>query len=289
MSRPLRVAAVLAVALLALAACGGGDDSDTSRATTPKGGKLVYAALGDSYSSGAGAPPYDLDSLACERSPDAWPRLLGSDSPRIRSVDHRACAGAEVAQLLEPWAARAQAAQIAADPELSVGLVTLTAGGNDAKFGQMMASCYLGDCPSPTDPAFAARLATLAVTLDRQVYPALRHAYPNALIVHVGYPQLVAAHGAPVGCDWLSPADQAAAPVLIEAINSTVRSAAEQAGITYVDISGVLAGHELCSADPWIQPATAKDPLHPSKPAQEAIERAVATALDLSLDERGAG
>ena len=34
------------------------------------------AALGDSYSSGEGNPPFDASSGACHRSPQAWPRLL---------------------------------------------------------------------------------------------------------------------------------------------------------------------------------------------------------------------
>jgi lysophospholipase L1-like esterase len=87
-----------------------------------------------------------------------------------------------------------------------------------------------------------------------------------------------------VGCPWLSPEDQAAAPVYIEAINATIRGAAERAGVTFVDVSDALAGHELCSADPWLQPATDRDPLHPNEDGQRALEHAVATALDLPLD-----
>src|SRR5262249_6188371 len=36
---------------------------------------IVYAALGDSYASGVGAPPYDPGSLACEQSPQSAAKL----------------------------------------------------------------------------------------------------------------------------------------------------------------------------------------------------------------------
>jgi lysophospholipase L1-like esterase len=278
-------AAAVALAVAAVAACsGGGDDSAEQGRKASTSRQIVYAALGDSYSSGAGAPPYDRTSGVCERGPGSWTRRLDTDSARIKSIDLRACAGAKVEHLLEPWSSRFQPAQIPGDPDLSVDLVTVTIGGNDVGFGSIVAGCVLTECPSPADPAFAARLASLAATLDQQVYPALEHAYPNAQLVHVGYPRLTPLNGTPVGCDWLSAADQATAPAVIDAINATVRGTAQRAGVTYVDVTDALAGHELCTSEPWIQPIGTHDQVHPTNDGQRAIERVVADDLDLPLD-----
>jgi lysophospholipase L1-like esterase len=279
-----RALAAMATGLLAVAACGGsGDDTAEPARQASASRQIVYAALGDSYSSGAGAPPYDRTSGSCERGPSSWTRLLDTDSARIKAIDHRACAGAKIEHLLAPWSSRFQPAQIPQVPDLGVDLVTMTIGGNDAGFAAIVTGCALADCPSPTDPAFAAKLATLAATLDADVYPALRRAFPSAQLVHVGYPRLTPRSGDPIGCDWLSATDQAAAPALIDSINATIRGAAEHSGITYVDITDALSGHEMCTEEPWVQPIGTRDQVHPTAPGQRAIERVVAEALHLPL------
>jgi lysophospholipase L1-like esterase len=238
-------------------------------------------ALGDSYSAGTGAPPYDPGSNGCQRSALSWPRLLAADTARITSIDHRACGGATVRELLRPWAQRKQRAQIPAEPETDVRLVTLTIGGNDVESGALVLRCVLATCLPVDDPGLQRALADLTRSLEEDVYPELEHAYPNARIAHVSYSHIVPPTGDVVGCPWLQPGEQQVATDLVDAINGAIRTAADRAGVTFVDVADALAGHELCSSDPWLVPIGAADQAHPTVHGQTAIEHAVADALDL--------
>jgi hypothetical protein len=52
-----------------------------------------YAAMGDSYSSGLGNPPYPYSS-ACKESAHAYPALLHADVLTLGRLGFIACAGA---------------------------------------------------------------------------------------------------------------------------------------------------------------------------------------------------
>jgi hypothetical protein len=276
------------VGLVAVGGCevpgtGGGAPTTSSTSTTARP-QLHHLALGDSFSSGEGAPPYDASSGSCDRSSRAWPRRLAADSRDIARLEHLACAGARTVHLVGPWTSRGLPAQISATPDDTIDLVTLTIGGNDVGFGDIVQACVLDACPSPQDPALVEGLAQLAGALEHDVYPALRRAYPSARLVHVGYPRLTPpSPRRPVGCLWLPPADQAAAIGIVDAIDATIREAAGAAGVDYVDVSAVLAGHELCTSAPWVRPILSQGAVHPTAEGQLAIERAVAAALDLPL------
>jgi lysophospholipase L1-like esterase len=276
-----RLAAAGVVLALLVGACSGDDGGDRADETTTD--VFRYAALGDSGSAGTGAPPYDQSAGSCQRAAGSWPRLLERDSDRITSIDHRACGGATVLQLVAPWAERRQAAQIPADADPSVKLVTLTIGGNDVGFGTLVLSCVLATCIPPTAPDLVSKLQQLQRSLADDIYPELRRAYPKARIAHLGYSYLTPPTAAPIGCPGLEGSDQATATALVDAIDAAIEAAADQAGVTYVDTKDVLAGHELCSADPWVVPIGAKDQAHATAQGQVALEHAVAKALDLPL------
>jgi lysophospholipase L1-like esterase len=265
-----------------LSACSG-DDAKEAGSTTTTVAPYVYAALGDSFSAGEGAPPYEAESGACDRSTSSWTNLLAADD-EVASIDHRACGGAQIGNLLTPWTERGQDAQVPGTPDPTVTLVTVTIGGNDVGFGEIVAVCVFLDCPSPTDAAFAGKLAALSNRLTDELYPALRTAYPKAEIVHVGYPRLTPPTGDPVeGCPWLTEGDQAGAAGIVAELDSTIETSAKAARVTYVDITEALAGHELCSADPWIQGIGQPGQAHPTVDGQRAIERAVAKGLGIRL------
>ncbi len=190
------------------------------------------------------------------------------------------------------------AAQIPTTPQLDVGLVTLTIGGNDAEFRQILKECYgLGSCVDAPDRSdFLLKLAILTETLKRVVYPRLIRAYPNARIVHVGYPRLTPLRGStPINCMWLDPDEQDAGDRLVHRINDAIRSAVKgQSRIEYADVTDALAGHELCQVDSWVNylflspddiPYTVNtnegdtERGHPTPRGQTAYAVAVATAL----------
>lgn len=282
--RPWIRALATIVALVTIVAACGDDDS----APEADSDAIAYVALGDSFSSGEGAPPYEAGSDSCYVSPLAWPRRLYADVTGFVSVDPVACAGARTEHLTGPWASRDLPAQIPAEPDDSVTLVTLTVGGNDAGFGDILGSCVLTSCPPPDEEDFADRLAMLTETLTGTVYPALRAAYPEARLVHVGYPRLTPAPGKPVeGCGWLDAEDQTRAAGILGALDDAIRTATEQSdgAVEYVDVTDALAGHELCTAQSWLNPVgLGAGYAHPNAAGQRGLEVAVAAALDLPLD-----
>lgn len=128
-----------------------------------------YIAMGDSYSSGEGAidssgnpafdPKTDISSPKdkkdeCHRSAHAYAyqlkAALGVSDSNFKFV---ACSGAELADfvakvgLLGQWTEGRQLDAIAAAGKTNpdIGLVTLSLGGNDAGFPQIMNDCVLGD------------------------------------------------------------------------------------------------------------------------------------------------
>jgi lysophospholipase L1-like esterase len=275
----------IALALAVLAACssGGGSSDATSTTHAPR---IVYSALGDSFSSGEGAPPYDASSGSCKRAAAGWVQRLKTHAPEIVRLDHRACSGAATAYLTGPWADRHLPAQIPTAPDPTVTLVTLTVGGNDVGFGAIVGTCFLLSCAGvPTSVSFLGALNNLSASLASGVYPALEKAYPHAKIVHVGYPRLTPASGKPVkGCAWLSSDEQVATAQIVAELNATIRAAAaKDRRITFVDTTAALAGHELCSGSSWVNPVRfgGKAQAHPTAAGQRALERVVARALHL--------
>ncbi|MGH9004173.1 MAG: SGNH/GDSL hydrolase family protein, partial [Acidimicrobiia bacterium] len=105
-----------------------------------------YLALGDSYSSGSGAPPYDPESGDCHRSSLGYPSLAAGQPPaRDWTFGFIACSGATTDDVNRPDET-GQAHQVEEVGD-GVRLVTITIGGNDARFGAMVRRCALGSVP----------------------------------------------------------------------------------------------------------------------------------------------
>lgn len=257
--------------------------------------EIEYVSLGDSYSSGEGTFGYDGvdEGRRCHRGGGAWPRQLAVSTPEIKSIVHHACSGARTQHLLNPWPAKRQDAQLPRDPAPSVDLVTLTIGGNDLGFSDIIKDCRFGPRPGcaddPQSRGFQRKLATLKTVLSAVVYPALRRAYPNARIVHVGYPRVIPAPGSPLTrCSWLSRDEQAAAEQIVGQLNSAVRdtSAASAEQIEYLDATDALRNHELCTRDSWMVPITSRraslfstEQGHPNYDGQSSYARTVRNGL----------
>lgn len=103
---------------------------------------LNYVSLGDSYSSGEGAPPFEAGTDGngdyCHRSANAYPNLIGRT---LKSAPlFYACSGATSDNLITN-------SQFTEIPQLSepgtrtADLFTLTIGGNDANFMPVLKSC----------------------------------------------------------------------------------------------------------------------------------------------------
>ncbi|MEV5735883.1 SGNH/GDSL hydrolase family protein [Streptomyces sp. NPDC052292] len=201
-----------------------------------------YVALGDSYSAGVGAGSYLTAVPRCLRSNLSFPALwAAAHSPA--SFSFSACDGAKTGDVLKnqlgPLGPR-------------TGLVTLTAGGRDAGFTSVMAVCVLGGngmCRSAVAKARTAMDATLPGDLDR-LYSAIRGKAPAARVVVLGYPRLYQLNGSCSG--GLPDAERSVLNDASDHLNAMLAARAAAHGFTFVDVRKAFAGHEICSAEPWL-------------------------------------
>jgi hypothetical protein len=159
-------------------------------------------------------------------------------------------------------------------------LITIGIGGNDAGFSSIAQHCIVTILPCSSDQDF---VDSVLNKIHGPVYgklettfTALRFQFPNSTIVAFGYPSPVS--GSAPGCNG-APLYQQDKEFLggsvLTTLNQAVADAADAAGISYVDISSVTVGHEICSSEPWFRglsfPIVAS--FHPTQFAHDAIAR----------------
>ena len=83
-------------------------------------------------------------------------------------------------------------------------------------------------------------------------YQAVQEAAPSATVVVVGYPQIFSE--SLDNCSWLNSDERTQLNSLSVLFDHIEAAAAQQAGVKYVSVLGALAGHELCTEDPWVYP-----------------------------------
>jgi lysophospholipase L1-like esterase len=223
-----------------------------------------YVALGDSYASGAGAGSY-VDG-SCRRSSNAYPALHGENFPSFRFV---ACSGATTKSLKNQFRALSPATT----------LVTITIGGNDLGFVDVMTTCTLnGDSSCRKRAAKAVKFIheQLPARLDG-TYATIRTAAPNAQLVVLGYPRLFTPNDQ---CRTLSKAKRQVLNDAADQLSGVASAAAERAGARYVDVREAFADHGVCSAQPWLNALVSptEDSYHPNKAGQAAYLRALTGA-----------
>lgn len=220
-----------------------------------------YVALGDSYSSGAGAGDYLPGPKGCKRSNRAYP-VLWASAHGTTSFAFPACNGAGTKDVLSgqlgPLGPRTR-------------LVTLTVGGSDSGFASVMAICDLGGtsrCLSTVARARSKVDGTLVRNLDR-LYSAIRDRAPAAHVVVLGYPHLYHLHGS---CEvGLQDRARAAVNDGVDHLDTVIARRAAAHGFTFADVRGTFAGHEICSRSPWMHGIDVLAPTesyHPTAPGQ---------------------
>lgn len=200
-----------------------------------------YVALGDSYSSGVGAGSYTSSSGDCKRSSKAFPQLwAAANSPS--SFSFTACSGARTSDVL--------AGQLG-PLNSSTGLVSISVGGNDAGFADVMITCVTSTdsvCLSRINSAKAYVDSTLPARLD-SVYTAIRSKAPAAHVVVLGYPRF---YKLGQSCLGLSEAKRSAINSASDHLNSALAKRAADHGFTFGDVRSSFSGHEICSGSSWL-------------------------------------
>ncbi len=200
-----------------------------------------YVALGDSYSSGVGAGSYTAESGDCKRSTKAYPYLWqAANSPS--SFAFTACSGARTSDVLS-----GQLGPLST----STGLVSISVGGNDAGFADVMTTCVLqsdSTCLNRIATARAYVESTLPGRLD-SVYTAIRDRAPNAQVVVLGYPRF---YKLGTFCVGLSETKRKAINDASDLLNNAIAQRARAHGLTFGDVRTTFTGHEICSGNSWL-------------------------------------
>lgn len=202
---------------------------------------IRYVALGDSYSSGVGAGQYYPESGDCLRSPNAYP-VLWARAHDVTSFTFAACSGARTSDVLANQVDALSAATT---------LVTITIGGNDAGFADVMITCVFSLNQGCVERVERAKHFIRTVLPARLVnlYNELQRLAPNARIIVLGYPRLYELGGS---C-WvgLSETKRAAINSAADALAEVTAKAAANAGVRFVDMREPFDGHEICSYGRW--------------------------------------
>lgn len=202
-----------------------------------------YVALGDSYSSGTGTRSYINDGTDCMRSVYAYPSLIAS--AKGYALTFRACSGATVSDVTNT--------QLSA-LSTSTAYVTISVGGNDAGFANVLTECalpsWMSNCYGAINGArnvitniLPGRLATL--------YSQIRSRAPQANVTIVGYPRIFDGRD----CSpftWFSSTEMSRLNATADLLNSVLATRASAAGFSFANPTSRFVGHAVCDSSAWI-------------------------------------
>ncbi|MDT4894251.1 MAG: hypothetical protein QOE97_3286 [Pseudonocardiales bacterium] len=195
-----------------------------------------YVALGDSYSSGVGSGSYTSASGNCLRSTLAYSQLW-ANSHAPASYVSVACSGAKTTDV--------NANQLSA-LNSSTTLVSITVGGNDVGFSQVMQDCVVygtDTCVAEVNAAEADARANLPGKLDG-TYNGVRSRSPSAKVIVLSYPRFY--HDLWY-CVGLSSTSRNKINEGADVLDGVIQQAAARHGFVFADVrSRFAAGHEIC-------------------------------------------
>src|SRR6476646_6725927 len=203
----------------------------------------AYVALGDSYASGTGTRSYIADGTSCQRSTSAYPSLIAA--ARGYALNFRACSGATVADVTNTQLSALTAA---------TNYVSISVGGNDAGFADVLTECAQPGWMSNCDGAINTAQSFINTTLPSRLstlYSGIRSRSPYAKVVVVGYPRIFNGED----CNaftWFSPAEESRLNATADLLNTRTATAASNAGFTFVNPTSKFVGHAVCDNVEWL-------------------------------------
>ncbi|MFT4049709.1 MAG: SGNH/GDSL hydrolase family protein [Solirubrobacterales bacterium] len=230
------VALAFALALLLGLALSGVLTASASAATAAN-----YVALGDSYSSGEGTgySTYNLD-VGCRRSTYGYPQLVANQRGNT-NLKFVACSGAKTSDVKNN--------QLSALGS-STTFATMTIGGNDIGFGDLITACTLRNCSSDINTANDKINGVLPGNLS-SLYAAMKAKAPQAKFIILSYPRVLGSSGC-FATTGVSADERSRLGTLEDNLNSKIKAAATAAGFTYVNSDSRFSGHNVCASSEWI-------------------------------------
>ncbi|MEV0366845.1 SGNH/GDSL hydrolase family protein [Nocardia fusca] len=284
------LSATALAATIALAPVASGDPATTGPAVG------TYVALGDSFAAGPGMPPFDNEN--CERSQHNYGHLVARALGVARYTDVT-CGGAVTESL-----STAQKTGVA--PQLDsvspdTDLITVTLGGNDAGFIEVLTTCgVLGLASVVPDPCRTYYTRTgvdeLARRLTEDVAPKLQAAFdairaraPHAVIIATTYPHIFPESGQCWPAIPFAAGDMPWLAAVQRSLNAMIAAAATRADALVADVFANSAEHNACQPAEvrWVEPlnGAVAAPAHPNHTGMAEIAAAVlSTARSAGLD-----
>ena len=222
-----------------------------------------YVALGDSYSSGVGTRSYLNDGTSCQRSIYAYPSLLAAQ--KGYTLDFRACSGATVADVTNTQLASLSAA---------TRYVSISVGGNDAGFADVLTECALPGWASNCNGAINNAQNIINNTLPGRLsalYSSIRGRATVATVVVVGYPRIFMGED----CNaftWFSPSEESRLNQTADLLNSKLAAAAAAQGFGFANPTSRFIGHAVCDSPEWLNGLSnpVSESYHPNRTGQSA-------------------
>lgn len=282
-TRTGKVAAVGVVALFAVAGC---TSAPTPSGTTTSG---KYVALGDSFTANSFHSP-GASSNGCDQTGRNQPHVVQARMGFSSFVD-ASCDGATSDDIMA--AGTGNASQISFVTS-TTKLVTLSIGGNDIGFSDIVKDCATklpgsSGCQSQYvhdgRDELSGRIAATAPKVDA-VLAEIKRKAPAAKTFVVGYPTVLPETGN--GCYPLVPVLPSDVPYLrakVKELNAMLAARAGAAGVTYVDIATPSIGHDFCQSGSakWVEgivPTSVAAPVHPNARGMAGWAPTVAAAVN---------
>ncbi|HSX42922.1 MAG TPA: SGNH/GDSL hydrolase family protein [Candidatus Saccharimonadales bacterium] len=286
------------LSLVSLLAVPLGSAAADSMSTLKANDTFRYVALGDSVAAGLGLSPVSnatTEDTACGRSPQAYSTTVADginaqlSKIRLHLVSSNvACQGAVVGNLTGPQTVGPLTVRPQLDAAFAAGtpaLLTLTIGANDVHWSNFIGACFsAANCDTTENTAAAhAYVATMQNQLtDTLASIRSRSAYGLAPIT------VVTGYYNPVSTQCVNPnlsIDEVNWLTAVTAgFNTALQAASHNAGWFAKFAPVDFTGHDICSADPWIQrPGVAGEPaaFHPNAQGQKAMGNDVLHVLGL--------
>lgn len=250
--------------------------------SSPQKSNKVYAALGDSVAAGLGLVPKinpTGNDTSCGRSRHAYAHNVAT---RVNmSLVNAACSGATAGDMFTAQGVDGPNIPAQLDTAFASGtpsLITITAGANDAHWADFIRGCYATNCANEASTLLA---NGYLVILQAKLHVAFSSIYLRS----GGNPPTVIMTG------YYNPLSQKCTKVQqnitsdeitwlageTNALNQTIKDVA--ANYSFVRFAPVdFSGHDLCSADSWVQGLADNAPFHPTARGQQAYANAVMRA-----------
>lgn len=236
-----------------------------------------YVALGDSIAAGLGLG--SSDPTGCGRSTGAYAYQVAQ--ARGLTLTHLACSGATAGDLVtrQHVSGPNPSAQLStAFANGTPGLITITAGANDMRWGDFLRKCASADCGTAADT-----LATkaLRVVLEQK----LRYVFSDIQSRSGGKPPrvVITGYSNPISnyCKGRQPYVSNAEINWLnkerDELNKTIRKSMK--GYNFVRYASTnFDGHTICAKQAWSQGLNDPAPLHPNTLGQQAIAKSVLSA-----------